>query len=72
MHDNDLIEMIKTNLQRKDRVLVNGFLGYKAENDQNGQRKFVGHIEATNIFKVDRFSKNVNEYTDEYVRTPNE
>lgn len=73
VHDKDLIEMIKTKLQRKDRVLVNGFLNYKVENDQNGQRKYVGHIEATHILKVDRFSKGFSEQTaEEFIKTSNE
>lgn len=74
VHDKDLIEMLKTNIQRKDRVLVNGFLSYKAENDQNGQRKYIGHIEATHILRVDRFSQNFDEQTaeEEFIKTSNE
>lgn len=61
VHDNNLVQLVKKNLQKRDRVFLNGFLGMKPETDENGQKKFGGHIEATNILKVDRF----NEYADE-------
>lgn len=55
--------MVKNNLERRDRVIVNGTLGYKPQVDQNGQNKFAGHIEAQQILKVDRFSEAVNDAT---------
>lgn len=73
VHDYDLIQMLKTNLQKKDRILVNGFLGYKPENDQNGQKKYAGHVEATHIIKVDRFTEGVSENSvEENVQSANE
>lgn len=36
---------------------MNGFLNYKPETHQNGERVYAGYVEATNILKVDRFSK---------------
>lgn len=61
VHDDDLIKITKENLQKRDRVFISGILSSKADTDQNGQRKYSGHIEATNILKVDRFSEAKNE-----------
>lgn len=61
VHDSNLIEELKNNFQKRDRVFINGFLGSKQETDQNGQKKYGGHIEATNILRVDRFSEANNE-----------
>lgn len=69
MHDPSLVQILR-NLQWKNRVLVNGS---KPETDQNGQKKFSGHIEATQILKVDRFSEAISEKTEgENVKTANE
>ena len=61
VHDKDLIQLLKNNVQKRDRVLVNGFLGAKPETDLNGQKKYSGHVEATQILKVGRFSEAQNE-----------
>lgn len=60
VHDNELIEMLK-GLQKRDKVLIRGFLNSKPENDQNGNKKHSAYIEATNILKVDRFSESISE-----------
>lgn len=57
VHDPDLINVVKQQLQKKDRIFIKGLLGYKPETDQNGRKKFSGHIEAENILKIDRFSE---------------
>lgn len=44
-------------MQKRDRVIVNGFLNSKPEMDQNGKKKYGGYIEGTHIVKVDRLSK---------------
>lgn len=73
VHDKDLIQMLKNSVQKRDRVLVNGFLGSKPETDQNGQKKYSGHVEATQILKVDRFSEALNEdAVEEEIKTTNE
>lgn len=61
VHDPNLINYVKENLQRKDRVFLFGSLNYKPEIDQNGEKTYGGYIEATNIFKIDRFSELSNE-----------
>lgn len=61
VHDRTLIDYVKENLNRRDRVFVNGFLNYKPETDENGEKAYSGHIEATNILKIDRFSEMSNE-----------
>lgn len=73
IHDQDLIKVTKNDLQRRDRVFISGILSNKADTDQNGQKKFSGHIEATNILKVDRFSETKNENViEENVHSANE
>lgn len=72
VHDKDLIKLLKSDLQRKDRVIVEGFLNSKPEADQNGVKKHAGFIEATNIFRVDRFSEAVNENVNESIQSTNE
>lgn len=47
--------MVKKTIQRKDRVFINGLMGNKVETDQNGNKKFSGHIEAAQILKLERF-----------------
>lgn len=54
-HDPDLIDYVKNNLQKRDRVFLNGFLNSKPDIDENGKKVFSGFIEATNIMKIDRF-----------------
>lgn len=61
VHNSELIKLLKNDLQRKDRVIVEGFLNSKPETDQNGVKRFAGYIEATNIFRVDRFSEAISE-----------
>lgn len=73
VHDKDLVQLLKNSVQKRDRVLVNGFLGAKPETDQNGQRKYAGHVEATQILKVDRFSEAQSENTaEDEIKTTNE
>lgn len=57
VHDRNLIDYVKNNVTRRDRVFVNGFLNYKPEIDENGAKAFSGYIEATKILKIDRFSE---------------
>lgn len=57
VHDRNLINYVKENLKRRDRVFLNGFLNYKPEIDQDGKKAFSGFVEATNILKIDRFSE---------------
>lgn len=57
VHDPNLIEYTKNNLKQRDRVFVNGFVNYKPQTNENGERSYSGHIEATSILKVDRFSE---------------
>ena len=61
VHDRNLINYLKGNLQKNNRVFVNGFINYKPDIDQNGKKAFSGFIEATNIFKIERFSELSNE-----------
>lgn len=61
VHDENLVQLVKNNLQKRDRVFLNGFLSTKPDTDENGQKKFSGHIEATNILKVDRFTEYASE-----------
>ncbi|XP_055326587.1 uncharacterized protein LOC129580306 [Sitodiplosis mosellana] len=61
VHDKELIQFLKTNVQKRDRILVNGFLNGKSETDENGKSRYAGHIEATQIVKVDRLVEAVNE-----------
>lgn len=61
VHDADLIQALKNNFQKRDRILINGALGSRPETDINGQKKLSGHIEATHILRVDRFSEAVEE-----------
>lgn len=61
VHDRNLIDYVKENLNQRDRVFVNGFVNYKPEIDENGEKSYSGHIEATNILKIDRFSEMTNE-----------
>lgn len=57
-HDEGVINMLKNNnVQRKDRVFINGFLNYKPEVDKEGQKRRSGFVEATNILKVDRLQE---------------
>lgn len=73
VHEPELIQLLKDNLQRRDRVVVNGFMNSKPEIAENGQKKYSGHIEATHILKVDRFSEAVNEKSiEEDVKPANE
>lgn len=73
VHDRHLIDYVKQSLKRRDRVFLNGFLNYKPEVDQNGEKTYSGHIEATNIVKIDRFSEMSNENPiDENIKSVNE
>lgn len=73
VHDRNLINYIKENLKRRDRVFVNGFLNHKPETDQDGKKAFSGFIEATNILKIDRFSDIAYENPiDESIKSVNE
>lgn len=73
IHDPNLINYAKENLKRKDRVFVNGFLNYKSELDQDGKKQVNGYVEATNIFKIDRFSELSSENpVDDRIKSANE
>lgn len=61
VHDRNLIDYLKENLQKRDKIFVNGFLNYKPEIDQNGEKAFSGFVEATNILRIDRFSDIANQ-----------
>lgn len=69
VHDKNLINYSKSNLQKRDRVIVHGFLNSKPETDLNGQKKYGGFIEATHIVKVDRLSNATQATIDENVET---
>lgn len=56
VHDKNLNDYVKNYLQRGDRVIVNGDLGYKKEIDQSGKKVYCGSIDATQIVKVDKLS----------------
>lgn len=61
VHDRNLIDYVKENLRKKDRIFVNGLLSYKPDTDQNGAKAYGGYIEASNILKINRFSEISNE-----------
>lgn len=67
MHDKDLIEYTKSDLQKGNRVLIFGSLNSKSETNTNGQKKHCGFIEATHIHKIDRISNASENITDEKI-----
>lgn len=72
VHDPNLINYVKKNLNKRDRIFVNGFLNYKSETGQDGKRFHSGYVEATNILKIDRFPELSNENPiDESIKTVN-
>ncbi|XP_031626514.1 uncharacterized protein LOC116342866 [Contarinia nasturtii] len=59
VRDKNLIELLKSDVSERDRIIVNGHLQYKTDYDQNGKSCRSGLIEATNILKVDKFTRDV-------------
>ncbi|XP_031626403.1 uncharacterized protein LOC116342795 [Contarinia nasturtii] len=65
VHDKNLIQILKQNIQRFNRVIVKGILNNKPDSDINGKKVSFGYIEATNILRVDRFSQPPNDSIEE-------
>lgn len=64
--------MLKNGIERRDRVLVEGFLNSKAETDLQGEKRHSAYIEATHLLKVDRFSHAIDENANESIQSANE
>lgn len=52
VYEEDLREFVRTQLQKRDRVLVSGTVLHKTHTDAEGKRKYSGVIVANSIHKV--------------------
>lgn len=52
VYDDQLREYVRDNLQKKDRVFVNGSLRHLTHTDDEGRRKYSAYIVANSIHKI--------------------
>lgn len=56
MFDESLLEFIKNNFKKSDRVFIDGRIEHSTKTGQDGKKIFSGYIVAKNVYKVRRQS----------------